>query len=231
MWFPFILKNLVVCSLPAIPDEYLYLPWDRNLICRNNIIYRDKLHLYNMQLLEVKLSIAQLCPTLCNPMDCSPPGSSVHGNSPSKNTGVGCYAFIQGIFLTQGSNLWSPGKGNGYPLQYSCLKNPHRQRSLVGYSPCSHKELDTTEQLTLCNLSVQFSSVAQSCLTFCDPMDCSIPGLPVLHQLPEFTQTHVHWVGDAIQPSHPLSSPSPPTFYLSQHQGLFQWVSSSHQVA
>ena len=62
-------------------------------------------------------------------------------------------------------------------------------------------------------------------------MDCSTPGLPVHHQLPEFTQTHVHWVGDAIQPSHPLSSPSPPTFKISQHQSLFQWVSSSHQVA
>ena len=61
-------------------------------------------------------------------------------------------------------------------------------------------------------------------------MDCSTPGLPVYHQLPEFSQTHVHWVSDAIQPSHPLSSPSPPTFYLSQHQGLFQWVSSSHLV-
>ena len=77
----------------------------------------------------------------------------------------------------------------------------------------------------------QFSSVAQSYLTLCDPMDCSMPGLPVHHQLPEFTQTHVHWVGDAIQPSHPLSSPSPPAFNLSQHQGLFQWVSSLHQVA
>ena len=61
-------------------------------------------------------------------------------------------------------------------------------------------------------------------------MDCSMPGLPVHHQLPEFTQTHVHWVGDAIQPSHPLLSPSPPVFNLSQHQGLFKWVSSLHQV-
>ena len=79
--------------------------------------------------------------------------------------------------------------------------------------------------------SVQFSSVTQSCLTLCDPMDCSMPGLPVHHQLPESTQTHVHWVNDAIQPSHPLSSPSPPAFSLSQHQGLFKWVSSSHQAA
>ena len=76
--------------------------------------------------------------------------------------------------------------------------------------------------------SVQFSSVAQSCLTLCDPMNCSTLGLPVHHQLLEFTQTHVHWVGDAIQPSHVLLSRSPPAFNLSQHQGLFQWVSSSH---
>ena len=65
------------------------------------------------------------------------------------------------------------------------------------------------------------SSVTQSCPTLCDPMNRSTPGLPVHHQLPEFTPTPVHWVGDAIQPSHPLSSPSPPTFHLSQHQGLF----------
>ena len=77
---------------------------------------------------------------------------------------------------------------------------------------------------------IQFSSVTQSCVTLCNPMDCSTPGLPVHHQLLEFTQTHVHWVGDAIQPSHPQSSSSPPTFSLSQHQGLFQRVSSSHQV-
>ena len=75
------------------------------------------------------------------------------------------------------------------------------------------------------------SSDAQSCPNLCDPMDWSTPGLPVHHQLPEFTQTHVHWVSDAIQPSHPLSSPSLPAFNLSQHQDLFRWVGSSHQVA
>ena len=79
----------------------------------------------------------------------------------------------------------------------------------------------------LCN----FSSVAQSCLTLCDPMDYSTPGLLVHHQLLRFTQTYVHWVGDAIQAPHPLSSPYPPTFNLSQHQGFFQWVNSSHEVA
>ena len=79
--------------------------------------------------------------------------------------------------------------------------------------------------------TVQFSPVTQSCRTLSNPMNCSTPGLPVHHQLPESTQTHVHWIGDAIQPFHPLLSPSPLAFILSQHQGLFQWVSSSLQVA
>ena len=72
------------------------------------------------------------------------------------------------------------------------------------------------------NYSMRISSVTQLCPTLCSPMDCSTPGFPVHHQLPEFTQTHVHQVGDVIQPSHPLSSPSPPAFNLSQHQGLFK---------
>ena len=120
----------------------------------------------------------------------------------------------------------SPGRRNGNPLQYSCLGKCHGQRYLVDSCPWGHKELDTTERQ--CNakmltwLSVQFSSVAQSCLTLCDPMNCSMPGLPVHHQLLEFTQTHVHRVRDAIQPSHPLSSPSPPAPNPSQHQSLFQ---------
>ena len=80
-------------------------------------------------------------------------------------------------------------------------------------------------------MSAQFSSVTQSCLTLCNPMNRSTPGLPVHHQCLESTQTHGHWVGDAIQPSYPLSSPSSPALNLSQHQGLFKWVSSSHQVA
>ena len=79
-------------------------------------------------------------------------------------------------------------------------------------------------------MQFQFSSVPQSCLTLCDPMNCNMPGLPVYHQLPEFTQTHVHWVSDAIQPSHPLLSPPPPAHNLSQNQGLFKWVSSLYQV-
>ena len=82
-----------------------------------------------------------------------------------------------------------------------------------------------------CMFNSIISSVTQSCPTLCNPMDCSMPGLPVYHQLPEFTQTHVHWVGDASQLTHPLSSTSPPAFNLLQHQDFFQGVSSSHQVA
>ena len=77
----------------------------------------------------------------------------------------------------------------------------------------------------------QSSSVTQSCPAFCDSMDCSTPDLPVHHQLLEFIQTHAHWAGDAIQPPHPLWSPFPPCLNLSQHKGLYKWVSSSHQVA
>ena len=80
-------------------------------------------------------------------------------------------------------------------------------------------------------LNIQIRSVAQSCPTLLDPMNRSMPGLPVHHQLPEFTQAHVHQVSDAIQPSHPLSSPSPLAPNPSQHQSLFQWVNSSHEVA
>ena len=91
--------------------------------------------------------------------------------------------------------------------------------------------LFNSNTIILAHLLVQFSSVAQSCPTLCDPMNHSTPGLPVHHQLPKFTQTHIHRVGDAIQPSHPLSSPSPPAPNPSQHQSLFQWVNSSHELA
>ena len=87
----------------------------------------------------------------------------------------------------------------------------------VGYYPREKRRQDSSK-----HQSVQFSSVAQSCPTLCDPMNCNTQGLPVHHQLPEFTHTHVHRVGDAIQPSHPLLSPSPPAPNPSQHQGLFQ---------
>ena len=117
----------------------------------------------------------------------------------------------------------SPGEGNGKPLQYYCLGNPIDRGA---WWSTVHRVARVKH-----NLVTQFSSVTQSCLTLCDPMNRSTPGLPVHHQIPEFTQTHVHRVGDAIQPSHPLSSPSPPAPNPSQHQGLFQWVNSSQEVA
>ena len=110
------------------------------------------------------------------------------------------------------------------------------QRNLWALVHGVTKALDTAERLGTTTAiytfsSVQFSSVAQSCHTLCDPMNCSTPGLPVHHQLLEFTQTHVHRVGVAIQPSHPLLSLSPPAPNTSQHQSLFQWVNSLHEVA
>ena len=113
---------------------------------------------------RVCVLVTQSRPTLCDPMDYNPPGSSVHGI------------------------LWAGIRG-------------------------------------------RFTSVSQSCLTPSDPMDYSTPTFPIHHQLPELTQIQVHWVSDATQPSHPLSSTSPPAFNLSQHHGLFKWVSFSHQVA
>ena len=107
-------------------------------------------------------------------------------------------------------------------IDFYRLKTGHLTEIRYGTSFCHN---------CLTCLDSVFSSVAHSCPTLCDPMNHSTPGLPVHHQLPEFTQTHVHWVGDAIQPSHPLLSPSLSTFNPSQHQGLFKWVSSSHQVA
>ena len=101
-----------------------------------------------------------------------------------------------------------------------------RQKSFLNSIYIIHKYM----YIYICT-SVQFSSVAQSCPTLCDPMNCSTPGLPVHHQLQEFTQTHVHRIHNAIQPSHPRSSPSPPAPSPSQHQSLFQGVNSLHEVA
>ena len=107
----------------------------------------------------------------------------------------------------------SSGGRHGNPLQYSCLENPMGRGTWWATVQFSSVQLLS---------SVQFSSVAQSCPTLCDPMNHSTPGLPVHHQLPEFTQIHVHQVHDAIQPSHLRSSPSPPAPNSSQHQSLFQ---------
>ena len=126
------------------------------------------------------------------------------------------------VFLFKGINSFlhgSPGQ-RWYPIS----KKETKSYGVVECYVICRKETNNEPWFPT---SVQFSSVTQSCPTLCDAVDCRAPGFPVHHQLLEFTQTHVHWVGDAIQPSHPLSSLSPPAFNLSQHQGLFQWVSSN----
>ena len=107
----------------------------------------------------------------------------------------------------------------------------HAQRWHYSLIPWLEKQCFHWISLLAKAASALVSSVTQSCPALCDPKDCSMPGLPVHHQLPEPAQTHVHPGSDAIQPSHPLWSPPPPVFSLSQHQGLFHWVNFSHQVA
>ena len=133
----------------------------------------------------------------------------------------------------------STGEGKGYPLQYSGLENSmdclvhgvtKSQRWLNDFHFIAICQRWVADEMRVCAGS-QFSSVTQSCPTLCDLMNCSTPSFPVHHQLLEFTQTHVHRVGHAIQPSHPLLSPSPPAPNPSQNQGLFQWVNSLHEVA
>ena len=130
-------------------------------------------------------------------MDCSPPGSSVHG-------------ILQVRILE-----W---------VAISFSRESSQPRDWTQFS-------HTADRLFTNWVTNSFSSVTQSCPTLCDPMNRSMPGLPVHHQLPQLTQTHVHRVSDAIQPSHPLSSPSPPAPNSFQHQSLFQWVNSLHEVA
>ena len=165
-------------------------------------MYGRERYKYTIQGCSVQFSsVAQSCLTLCDPMNCSQPGS-VHGDSPGKNTEIGCHALLQGIFPTQGSNPLLPHSGF--------------------FTSWATRELHI-------NASVQFRSVAQSCPTLCDPMNYSTPGLLVHHQLPEFTQTHIHRVSDTIQPSHPLSSPSPPAPNPSQHQNLCVYLYSEEK--
>jgi len=122
-------------------------------------------------------------------------------------------AFILSVQLFPREELMASGSSCSYELLLLSRLDPAKAKKGIQWKdPCC-------------------CSVTKSCLALCDPMDCSMPGFGVLHYLLELAQTHVHWVGDAIQPSHPLSSPSPPAFNLSQHQGLFKWVSSLHQVA
>ena len=206
--------------------------------------------------------------SLCNPLDCSPSGSSVYGIFQARILEwvvITFYQLLGNLFL---NSRWNK-------LLYGRLMPSIFKRALCWLLPCilkifcRHQDFicwpdvfnelverktfgggggrggaeNKNKQIFVLRVNKQiyvmapgiifsqFSSVAQSCRTLCKPMNHSTPGLPVHHQLLESTQTHVHWVSDAIQPSHPLSSPSPHALNLSQHQGLFKWVSSSHQVA
>ena len=137
-----------------------------------------------------------------------------------------CFSFAKEIIISLPTVVmmpkWNPVGKSPEPLPDSSAVDTQCIISLKTlYSAFTNKMFS----------SVQFSSVSQSCPTLCDPINRSTPGLPVHQQLPEFTQTHVHRVSDAIQPSHPLSSPSPLAPNPSQHQSLFQWVNSSHKVA
>ena len=144
--------------------------------------------------------VAQSCPTLCNPMDCSLPGSSVHATLQAR--------ILEWVTVSFSRRSSRPRD----QTQVSCIAGRFFATEPRGKSGDQYGGFFS---------SVQFSSVTQSCPTLCDPMNRSTPGLPVHHQLPEFTQTHMHQVGDAIQPSHPLLSPSPPAPNPSQHQSLF----------
>ena len=125
---------------------------------------------------------------------------------------------------------WEEGSVLSPNFSLFCVNRPFQNKLLVLFHVTHFVFFSQSTIVVILVQSVQFRSVAQSCPTLCNPMNRSTPGLPVHLQLPEFTQTHVHRVSDAIQPSHPLSSPSPAP-NPSQHQSLFQWVNSSHEVA
>ena len=177
----------------------------------------------------------------CDPMDCNPLGSSVHGIFQAR--------ILEWVAISFSRNLSNPGikpmslesralTGRcfttvedkdlnlyyiTYPFTPLLVIFSHLYQYLkMIFKPEAQATLSFFWGISRIYMKYQFSLVAQSCLTLCDPMDCSMPGLPVHHQLLELAQAHVHQVGDAIQPCHPLSTPCPPAFSLSQHQSLFK---------
>ena len=164
-------------------------------------------------------SVTESWPALCDPMDCSIPVSSI----------LQCLPELAQTHVHRISDAIQPSHLLSSPSP-PALNLSHHQ-GLFQWVSSLHQVARGLESFSPSNESVQFSSVIQSCPTLYDPIDCRMPGFPVHHQLLELAQTHVHRVGDAIQPSHPLMSPSPPTFNLSKHQGLFQSARSLHQVA
>ena len=157
----------------------------------------------------IKVLLTQLCLTLCDPVDSSPLGYYVHGNSQAR--------ILEWVIIPFLGDLPDSGiKSRSPTLQVNSLlpEPPGKSHILVEHLLFRHCS-KCLQCLCCCH------SVTQLCPTLCNHMDCSTPGFPVLHQLLELAQIHVHQVGDAIQPPHPLLSLSPPTFNLSQHQGLF----------
>ena len=176
----------------------------------------------------MKVKVAQSCLTFCNPMDYRVMEFSW------PEYWRGSFSLLQGIFPTQG---WNPGLPHCRWILYQLNhKGSPRILEWVAYPFSRRSSLPSNQTGVSCicrqilyqlsyegsPIAYQFISVAQSCPTLCNSMNRSTTGLPVYHQLPEFTQTHIHRVSDAIQPSHPLSSPSPPAPNPSQHQSLFQ---------
>ena len=157
-----------------------------------------------------------MCLALCNPMDCSLPGSSVHGIFQARVLEWVAFSF---------------SRGSSWPRDRTQVSHIAGKCFTIWATREAHRCLDT-KIWKLITFVFQWScSVAQLCPTLCNPMDWSTPGFLVLHCPLKFAQIHVHWVGDAICPSNPLLPSSPSAYSLSQHQGLFQWVSSLHQVA
>ena len=155
--------------------------------------------------------------TLCNPMDCSLPGSSVHGIFQARVLEWVAFSFF---------------RGSSWPRDWTQVSRIAGRHFTIWATREAHRCLDTKIGKLITFVFNNCScSVAQLCPALCNPMDCSMPGFLVLYCLLKFAQIHVHWVGDAICPSNPLPPSSPLAFSLSQHQGLFQWVSSLHQVA
>ena len=222
------LSRLVITFLPR--SEHLWISW---LWSPSAVI-----------LLPAAAKSLQSCLTLCDPMDCSVPGFSIMGFSRQEHwsglsfpspmheseseVAQSCLTLsdpmdcslpgspIHGITLFNKDSILIQKRNQTLYRQTKAIRIQNHQTFMVNAEGSS---LD------------QIRSVAQSCWTLWDPMICITPGLPVHHQLPEFTQTNVHCVSDAIQPSHHLSSPFPPAPNPSQHQSLFQWVNSSHEVA
>ena len=154
----------------------------------------------------------------------SPPPQRPSGSSESARLGSLCYLATShqlSVFHPLVYVCWCHLLHSSHCLPPLLCPQVHSLHLRLHSFPAAYFEMFSVQSV---------SSVARPCPTLCNPMDCSKSGFPVHHQLLELTQTHVHWVGDAFQPSHPLSSPSP-NFDLSQHQGLFKWISFSHQMA